>query len=460
MKGLTARQATYDRSIGRKRVGQHFTALKKRLAATEKRITTTSLAAEEEIIYDNGDLEGADYSPHHSGGHDDKAEGTEENSEDEVDEDEDPHSSDDHEGDEMEDDDSTASHEKYTYKEEFSHFPFLDYVRAEVCLRYGSQVFAAANEDVSENTPFCDPGSTITVSQFESILSDFASKETLNYATTSRLAQMIKSIFPNSKVPKSLLSSSAGYRPKSNSVFFFDCCLCGQFVYVGKNSGFACCELCKASRYTTAINGRKNKTPYKTLNYRSLILTICELLCTPMFLNAIQCHSSELKSPSLLMKDITDSDLYSRHMQEMKELFLKKYGDTTDVVSVALPLAIYYDGSDVFKRNKKKKIWPLMLSILSLPPSLRKRKGSGLFLISLFAGKLGTASEAFIFECLLQELQMLYKEGFEVHIEGITYFIQVRLIMHCYDSRALESVLRVEGSNSYAGCPLCRLPRG
>jgi hypothetical protein len=86
-------------------------------------------------------------------------------------------------------------------------------------------------------------------------------------------------------------------------------------------------------------------------------------------------------------------------------------------------------------------------------------RGKGLFVLSLFTGNTGSNCETFIIENLVNELDFLDK-GFSVTINKTVYIIQARLIMHCYDSRASESVVKVQGAGSYAGCPLCGLCEG
>jgi hypothetical protein len=125
---------------------------------------------------------------------------------------------------------------------------------------------------------------------------------------------------------------------------------------------------------------------------------------------------------------------------------------------VNILLSLYYDGAQVFD-TKSQNFWPLMISILNLPPPLRKTRGKGLFTISIYTATSKSNTEKFIFDNLVDELLML-QDGIEVTINNTKYFLQARLVMQCYDSRALESMLCTQGGGSYAGCPLCRLAPG
>jgi hypothetical protein len=90
---------------------------------------------------------------------------------------------------------------------------------------------------------------------------------------------------------------------------------------------------------------------------------------------------------------------------------------------------------------------------------LRVARGKGLFTLTLYTHKKNTARESFATEQFVNELLYLM-EGIVVKVKGQEYFIQARLIMHCYDSRGLEGILQLQGSNSYAGCSLCGLCEG
>ncbi len=100
-----------------------------------------------------------------------------------------------------------------------------------------------------------------------------------------------------------------------------------------------------------------------------------------------------------------------------------------------------------------------MVSILSLPPPLRIARGKGLFMLSLYTDKTHTLVEKFVIEQLVNELNFL-DNGIGVTVNDVHYFIQARLIVHCYDSREVESMLQIQGAGSNSGCSLCRMCKG
>ncbi len=100
-----------------------------------------------------------------------------------------------------------------------------------------------------------------------------------------------------------------------------------------------------------------------------------------------------------------------------------------------------------------------MVSILSLPPPLRIARGKGLFMLSLYTDKTDTFVEKFVIEQLVNELNFL-DNGIGVTVNDVHYFIQARLIVHCYDSREVESMLQIQAAGSNSGCSLRRMCKG
>jgi hypothetical protein len=96
-----------------------------------------------------------------------------------------------------------------------------------------------------------------------------------------------------------------------------------------------------------------------------------------------------------------------------------------------------------------------MLSILNLPPPYRIKLGVGMFLLTVFNGNYGSIAEEFLLEkCLTDELDKLYA-GILITLEGKNYFLQARLIMHVWDTKAVEKQLKCKCTGSYPGCMFC-----
>jgi hypothetical protein len=125
------------------------------------------------------------------------------------------------------------------------------------------------------------------------------------------------------------------------------------------------------------------------------------------------------------------------------------------LIKVNLLISSFYDGVQVFHR-KFSDFWPLMITILNLPPSLRNKIGVGMFLLTMMSSAQGSNAENYLMDnCFVNELQLLHK-GIVIHCRDQYFFVQVRLIQHCVDTKALGHVLKVQEAGSCAGCPFCK----
>ena len=365
-------------------------------------------------------------------------------------------------GEEEADDSEDVEEEKaeYQYEAIYRDFNISKYVVAELQKRYMMN-----NNKANNNAAMFHPDNKrceLTTSQAHTLIQNYIATEALKYSSINNLLGLLETLLPGANLPPKLKLAfdSFSFDEDSQCIFKFHCCPCGKTVYVGENSRAENCVDPKCVYKSRFTEDTRKRTPLRELNYRSLSLLICELLHTQFFLKAILCKNSN--STEGLLLDIVDGDVAKRHKEEMRVRFneekMKRHAKAANVVEISLLFSIYYDGAQVFKKSTTS-IWPLMLSILNLPPPLRKARGKGLFMLSLFTAKSGSNCEAFIMENLVNELAYLYN-GFTIAIDGTVYIIQARLIMHCYDSRALESVVKVQGSGSYAGCPLCGLCKG
>jgi hypothetical protein len=116
----------------------------------------------------------------------------------------------------------------------------------------------------------------------------------------------------------------------------------------------------------------------------------------------------------------------------------------------------FYDGCQIYKK-KHTSFWPLVISILNLPPSYRTKMGIGMFLMGIFTSKTGSSAENFFFSDLyVNELKML-NDG--ILFDG-KWFVQVRVILSCLDTIAVQDHLHVQSVGSLEGCALCNCGAG
>lgn len=243
----------------------------------------------------------------------------------------------------------------------------------------------------------------------------------------------------------------------SYSLLLFDSCVCGCTVYEGDNSCLSKCKYCLLKRYTD----ESKRYSIASLNYRPFTTIICELLETETFLTSLKVKNSDSNKEGLYV-DILDGEYSKELMSQMNanhKLKVDRNIINESTIEVSLLLGFGYDGAQVFHYSTSN-FWPMLLSILNLPPALRKTMGVGTFMISLFTSIGNSTCEEFILhKCLVEELQML-NEGIIQEINGKIYHIQAKLCIFLLDSKAVESVTKTKGANSKTGCCFCRLCRG
>jgi hypothetical protein len=212
-----------------------------------------------------------------------------------------------------------------------------------------------------------------------------------------------------------------------------------------------------------------NNISVKLLYYRPIIPLICELLEFPDFVRALNYKYFKTPPPpppdgadedEFCYEDVSDGRNFKKHMNEMDENFIKneeKYEST--LIKINLLISQFYDGIQVFHKRYKS-FWPLMITILNLPPSIRNKIGVGMFLITMFSGVQGTPAENYMFDkCFVEELKML-QEGLIIYCREKYFFVQVRLIYHCVDTKALGKLIKTHEANSLMGCPFCEIGKG
>jgi hypothetical protein len=308
-------------------------------------------------------------------------------------------------------------------------------------------------------------GCKLTVDEFKHEYLKFVSANSLSNQSAVSLLDFIKKLLPDSNLLPSSININVNdvqhQKPDAancNSVIEFENCNCGQTIYVAKNKDLNQCPICRFGRYS---NNKDKRYPISLMNYRSIIMILYQLLQTNEFYNTIQ-NVKYKDTRNHFYSNVMDGEVATKHMREMNEKFEnhKIMQQNDNIKPVNLLLCLQFDGAQVFHHSVRN-FWPMLITILNLPPTLRKEIGVGTFLISLFTAYNKSISEKFLFyKLLLPELQQLYEGILLPPINGVTYCVQARLILHCYDSRALEHVLNVHGSGSEIGCSLCRLAPG
>lgn len=221
-------------------------------------------------------------------------------------------------------------------------------------------------------------------------------------------------------------------------------------------------KLCRFKDYDLCKHRPESKTERKSLVYRPIVPLLVELLQTSFFIDYCA-HALKFVEthPWHAGEDYVYSDFLSgreaqKHIKEMHDKFVGIEKTVPGCKEVSLLAADYYDGVKMVERLKVPRyFWPLFIALLSLPPAVRGKYGAGCFFWGFLASKPGSKVEEFLFrDCMIPELQQL-EEGVHVEINGNRYYIQLRLIVHVYDTKAKEKIDKFQGTGSYGGCIKC-----
>jgi hypothetical protein len=332
------------------------------------------------------------------------------------------------------------------------------------------------SENVYDGCPY-------TVDQFSEDLLLFLHQNVTNATGERDLMTLLNKYFPKQSgynLPlrinrKGFVESNLNrYKQFSNESLSYDICKsAGCSVYAGDHYNLTSCRVCETPRYNNCTHpsckslepfdeslcSHRDNSQYRTslkyMTYRPLYMIFSHLLSTPGFLPALRYSSEGYKDG--LMRDLTDSPVCKKHLQEMHNKYLASGKNNCEEVNILL--SKFYDGAQIY-RWKKSDFYPCVIGILNLPPSYRGKLGVGLFLSTLFTSHKDSTAENFIFKsCLVEELKK-FCDGIEICVAGKTYFVQARLILHICDTIELQSILRCMGANSCTGCPLCNIGKG
>jgi hypothetical protein len=306
------------------------------------------------------------------------------------------------------------------------------------------------------------------------------SQERISIAAQGKILRLLqKSIqysnFPvklqNNKDNVSGISTAEQYclkKKNDRSIIIDICCSNGCTVYFNENSAKLRCGVCNSRRFKYCLikncatdkydlcpHPMSQKISFKSLRYRPLTPLLNELLGFQHFVEALG-YSFVKPKADCAYWDISDGTTFKKHIAEMKKNYFSKYGSCKEIIMINILLQQNYDGCQVYVK-KCSTFWPLTVSILNLPPSYRTKLGIGTFLMGVLTTKIPSAAENFFFE-------QLYVNELNVLSEGVLmrgkYFVQVRLISSCFDTKAVEDHCLIQSCGSKEGCGLCNCGRG
>ena len=118
------------------------------------------------------------------------------------------------------------------------------------------------------------------------------------------------------------------------------------------------------------------------------------------------------------LRDICDGSAVTDAVEEMRANMRKVSGSRDSVnVGGGIPicLSVSFDGMQIH-RHRVHEYWPLLVTILNLPPHERIKLGVGTFIIALMSGSSRAAEEMVLTQLFVQELRLLV-QGLAIEIE-------------------------------------------
>jgi hypothetical protein len=216
----------------------------------------------------------------------------------------------------------------------------------------------------------------------------------------------------------SIITSSDYNFPSYN----FPKCQCGMFTFAGDNRNQERCNKCNVEKV------RKGYPVYHYLPFAPRLSQLLRCKLTRKFFN----YEEHREVEENIITDIFDGTNWKRFKQMM--------GDKEKLIG----LEMSWDGVNPFD-NRKDSMWPVFLSILNFPSTLRSQIHCGLHMVAIDDG--GYC----VFDALVKEFNDLWRNGIVVNGERW----RVAIIRFVCDGKGLEKFTKTQGSNSLAGCNVC-----
>ena len=223
-------------------------------------------------------------------------------------------------------------------------------------------------------------------------------------------------------------------------------CPKGCTSFVGKNKSahlcphchtpklFSCLASCYGSEGNKLCSHSLSGPVKRSLYYNPISDRLAYLLSSDLR-NFFKYPSLRPPSPEHLLTDVYDGNTW-------------KWFEANKLPnSIFIGLQLSWDGAELFN-SISRSMWPVMWSILNLPPDLRDKPFLGLHMVSLDTGSAASL------EVLVDELEALWTVGItirdQLYVVGVCHII-------C-DGKGREKIKKVQGASSTMGCHLCHFP--
>lgn len=141
-----------------------------------------------------------------------------------------------------------------------------------------------------------------------------------------------------------------------------------------------------------------------------------------------------------------------RNYVDLIDSFYYKKVNENSKQEIAINLILCTDGISLRKNTS---LWPILLSIVELPPTLRQSINNKI-VAGVWKGKKPKAEQ--LFPNLIQELNSLKSSGLSLKINNVTFKYHINLYGILCDAPASAMILDMKNFNGFYGCPFCHHP--
>ena len=262
----------------------------------------------------------------------------------------------------------------------------------------------------------------------------------------SELLRLEHSILPEDNIlPDSYSSAFRLIEPHLIKPEVFHACINDCILFRNEYVNATECPKCKSHRYMHEAS----RIPFRKFIYLPLQPRLTRMFGSQNIAEILQSHGGSLKH-SPLMYDIHDSPIW-KGAYSADGLF---NGDKRGI-----SLAFCTDGVNPYSHNRVTySMWPIMLTLLNLPRSIRN-SFSSIFLLGIVPGN-GTQEPKSLdpyLDVAVDELLKLSNLDLYDAYKAEPFKLKVEILLYVLDYPGIGKVFRMSGSGAYKGCVWCEI---
>lgn len=293
--------------------------------------------------------------------------------------------------------------------------------------------------------PLFDGSQTSVLQAVSKHLYIFSTNHGMSKSALNDSLQCEKTSLPQPNLlPGSYQEAKAYIAPFLMPLEKYEACVNDCLLYRDQHSNLSECPVCKEPRKE---NGRSRKIfTYMPLGPRLArwhgTFNLCKLL-----------YAKEIKvTQTGFLRDFTDGNI-CKSWYEAEHIF----GDKDPELCV--PLSLFTDGVNPNKNMVcQKSMWPIMLTWITLPPSIRQLLGPMLLMGIIPSGKKGAEPKSLdpYLSVVVDELLSLTEFPVYNSYHSAPMTVRVALLQYLCDIPAYSKVMHLTGHAGLRSCPYCR----